>query len=515
MTLFPDIALTLPRTVIIETDGGRTELPGEEKTVWRDVTVGFDAERVTLTAQNTGVRFLSLRWEADLPDDCRFLGDAWERGYGDFEWRCFVFDRVMPWYCFALSGDTLAGFGVKTGPNAMCSFTCDPHGVTLRLDVRSGGAPVRLGGRRLPLCALVCAEYPSGDLFAAQQAFLRHLAVGAVFPARKVYGFNNWYYAYGESSREEILGNAAHLARLTKGLSNRPYMVIDDGWQQLRYDGYIGGPWRQGKKEFGDMKTLADEIAAMDVIPGVWYRPLQNRDPALTPELYLDPEEEILDPSRQQVLDYIAQDVKTLCDWGYKLIKYDYSTNDITCRWGPQMGADFCRDDVRFSDDTRTSAEIVKALYRTIYEAAKGRAEILGCNCVGHLGVGCMHMNRTGDDTSGRDFARTRRMGVNTLAFRMLQHGVLYDVDADCVGITAHIPWEKNEQWLKLLALSGTPLFVSVAPDLPTAEQNETIARYLAAASGPTELAVPLDVLNNTTPELWRIGAETVRFRFS
>ena len=513
MTLFPDIT-ALPRTVTIETDGGGMELRGEETAVWNGVRVGFSDGRVTLRAPGCGVTFITLRWEAALPDGCRFLGDAWERGYGELEWRGFVFDRIMPWYFFALSGETLAGYGVKTGPDAMCSFTCDPRGITLRIDARSGGSPVRPGEGTLTLCELVCAEYDAKDPFAAQQAFLRRLAVGAVFPAKKVYGFNNWYYAYGESSREEILANAAHLARLTKGLENRPFMVIDDGWQQLRYDGYIGGPWRRGKKEFGDMASLAREIAAMDVIPGIWYRPLQNRDPALADEMYRDRAEDLLDPSRQDVLDYIAQDVKTLCEWGYRLIKYDYSTNDITARWGPQMGADFCRGDVRFADGTKTTAQIVKALYRTIYEAAEGKAEILGCNCVGHLGVGYMHLNRTGDDTSGVDFARTRRMGVNTLAFRMPQHGVFYDVDADCVGITARIPWEKNEQWLKLLALSGTPLFVSVSPDLPTAEQNAVLARYLAVAAQKTDVTVPLDALNDATPARWRVGGETVCFRF-
>ncbi len=396
----------------------------------------------------------------------------------------------------------------------MCSFTCDPHGIALHMDVRSGGAPVRLNGRSLTLCETVCGEYDAADLFGSQRAFLRRLAEGAVFPAKKVYGFNNWYYAYGESSRREILGNAAHLSRLTEGLPNRPYMVIDDGWQQLRYDGYIGGPWRQGKREFGDMKSLADEMTAMDVIPGIWYRPLQNRDPALTEEMYRDRTEDLLDPSRPDVLELIAQDVKTLCGWGYRLIKYDYSTNDLTGRWGPQMGTDFCGRNIHFADETKTTAQIVKGLYRTIYEAAAGKAEILGCNCVGHLGVGYMHLNRTGDDTSGRDFARTRRMGVNTLAFRMPQHGVFYDVDADCVGITAHIPWKKNEQWLKLLSLSGTPLFVSVAPDLPTAEQNAVIAKYLAAASEQTDVAVPLDVLDTTTPERWLTAGEVLRYRF-
>ena len=38
--------------------------------------------------------------------------------------------------------------------------------------------------------------------------------------------------------------------------------------------------------------------------------------------------------------------------------------------------------------------------------------------------------NRTGDDTSGRIWERTRRMGVNTLAFRLPQHNAFYHIDA-------------------------------------------------------------------------------------
>ena len=54
-------------------------------------------------------------------------------------------------------------------------------------------------------------------------------------------------------------------------------------------------------------------------------------------------------------------------------------------------------------------------------------------------------------------------MGINTLVFRMCQHNSFYSVDADCVGITQHVDWNKNRQWLDVLSKSGTPLFVSIA----------------------------------------------------
>ncbi len=47
-------------------------------------------------------------------------------------------------------------------------------------------------------------------------------------------------------------------------------------------------------------------------------------------------------------------------------------------------------------------------------------------------------------------------MGVNTLAFRLPQHGTLFTLDADMAGITEDVPWELNRQWLDVLARSGT-----------------------------------------------------------
>lgn len=62
-----------------------------------------------------------------------------------------------------------------------------------------------------------------------------------------------------------------------------------------------------------------------------------------------------------------------------------------------------------------------------------------------------MHLNRTGDDTSGREWERTRKYGANALAFRMLHHEAFFLADADCIGIMGEIDWMENvtpEKWL-------------------------------------------------------------------
>ena len=43
--------------------------------------------RVTLTACEKPLMRIFLRWKTRIPQGVRVLGDHWERGYGDMEWR--------------------------------------------------------------------------------------------------------------------------------------------------------------------------------------------------------------------------------------------------------------------------------------------------------------------------------------------------------------------------------------------------------------------------------------------
>ena len=75
-------------------------------------------------------------------------------------------------------------------------------------------------------------------------------------------------------------------------------------------------------------------------------------------------------------------------------------------------------------------------LYRTIRTQLPGTPWCIGCNTIGHLAAGLVEAQRIGDDTSGREWSRTRKMGVNTLAFRMPQHNTFFAADPDCVPVT-------------------------------------------------------------------------------
>jgi alpha-galactosidase len=137
---------------------------------------------------------------------------------------------------------------------------------------------------------------------------------------------------------------------------------------------------------------------------------------------------------------------------------------------------------------------------------------IIGCNTFGHLAAGLVELQRTGDDTSGREFNRTRRMGVNTLAFRAPQHRAFFDLDADCAPITPQLPWDLASRWLDLVARSGTALFVSPDPKALNAVSKPAIQRAFALAAAPQTTAEPLDWMDTTTPGRWRIQGRTVEF---
>jgi alpha-galactosidase len=69
-----------------------------------------------------------------------------------------------------------------------------------------------------------------------------------------------------------------------------------------------------------------------------------------------------------------------------------------------------------------------------------------------------------------------------------------------------------NAQWLDLLARSGTPLFVSAAPDAIGPKQTEALKRAFALAAVTHPPAEPLDWLETTIPTRWRLDGRETRY---
>lgn len=499
------------------------ELTTETKTVtakWEnddynldDINVKLNQDNehlaIFLTAQTSKVKWIKLRWNnLSWDKNVRFLGDAWERGYGDMEWKGMNPNRFMPWYFCAKSEAKSVCYGVKVRPSAMCFWQVDSLGMTLFLDVRCGGSGVNLKGRVIKLADVIACEMRDCTSFEAMQEFCGQMCEDPILPKYPVYGSNNWYYAYGKSSESEILADCDYILNLTKDIENKPYMVIDDCWQEHhRLNEYNGGPWTKGNEKFPDVKALADKLVQKGVRPGIWVRLLLNEDENIKNEWRLS-HNNCIDPTNPEALNYIKEDIKRICNWGYTLIKHDFSTFDLFGKWGFQMSPLVTDDGWHFYDDSLTSAEVVKLLYKAILdasvEASNGEALILGCNTIGHLGAGYMHINRTGDDTSGVIWERTRFMGVNTLAFRLPQHGKFYEIDADCVGIDGGISWSMNKQWADVLAQSGTPLFISVRPNILDETEKQELHEILKVASKQEHHVIPVDWEETTCPEHWQ-----------
>ncbi len=482
---------------------------GEYRDTKVETAVNGNTLDLYITASADKPKFIELEWKFESGNDVFVLGDVWERSYGDLEFRKLADNgRYMPWYFIATNKTSSFCFGVKTQPNAFISFRYTSEGITALIDCRNGDCGVHLGGRKIHLATFIYKKYDSCEVFECLCDYCKLLCDNPILPEEKIYGGNNWYYAYGKSSYEEIISDAKVQVELAKGIDNKPFEVIDDCWQINSCE----GPWIPNEK-FGDMKKLAEEIKEIGARPGIWVRLLHNRDSSITDEMKIlhNGKRKYLDPTHPDVQALIKADIERIKGWGYELIKHDFTTFDLFGGWGKELDPNINEtDNKHFYDRTKTNAEIVLDLYRLIKDAC-GDMLIIGCNTVSHLCAGLVQINRIGNDTSGREWKATKENGVNTLAFRLAQNEAFYMCDADCVGILDdNIPWEKNGQWLHLLSYSNTPLFVSCNDNL-TDEQKADLSKAYKTFH-MTHKIKPVDIYENKTPSEWIIDGETVEY---
>jgi alpha-galactosidase len=453
---------------------------------------------ITVAATSANPTHVQLRWSVAVEPALLVLGDAWERSYGDLHWESLVPERVLPWYFFTAQRDSLHGYGVKTGAGALCFWQIDPQGISLWLNLCNGGSGVALADREL-LAATVVSRRGERDENAldAARAFCRVMC-DTPRPAPTIYGSNDWYYAYGRNTADQMERDAELMASLAPSGVPRPFTVIDDGWKN--------------KQAFPDMAELAAAIRSHNVRPGLWIRPLQADTEA--PSALLLPGARFgnnskrqadlaFDPTIPEAIEHVLAKVTQARVWGYELIKHDFSTYDLLGQWGFQMQAQPTLAGWSLHDRSQTNAEIIRGLYQAIRRAAGQHTLLIGCNTIGHLGAGIFDAQRTGDDVSGKIWERTRRMGVNTLAFRLPQHRTFFALDPDCVPITTEVPWSCNQQWLDVVARSGTVLLVSPQQAATGPEQLAAVRAAFQIATHGTE-TVATDWNSNTTPGQWQ-----------
>jgi len=523
--------LQLPDKVFIQSGAELLQLSSSDKIKWtvKDVEVLVKEVKnvlsVTVSSPTMLLENIQLHWSQKLSSKAKYLDDHWERTYGDVSWSATLATKKMPWYFLQYDGSSTHCFGVKTGAGSICYWNIKEDGLSLTMDTRSGGQGVQLGERNLLAAEIITTTSRSGERpFTTGQRFCNMMCEKPRLATLPVYGINDWYFAYGNSSADLIMQHTNLLADLATDNSNRPFSVIDAGWAKysplLPKDCCWQDDFSKPNENFKDMGKLAADIKKAGMRPGLWTRPLcgahDDAKQLILPSIpgRDDAKKPVLDPTIEENIERIKRNIAAYRDWGFELVKHDFTTFDMLGKWGFEMADTLTVSGWRFNDNSKTNAEIMLHLYRAIREAA-GSMYLIGCNTVSHLSAGIFEINRIGDDTSGNEWERTRKMGVNTLAFRGIQHNHFYAADADCVGLTNKVPWPKNEQWMQLLAESGTPLLISAQPDAVGAEQKAFIKKCFATAAKQLPVGEPLDWMESLTPSKWKLNGRVVNFDWS
>jgi alpha-galactosidase len=497
------------------------------KFAYKDIEVTIksngNAKGFYVSSPKQQLNAIRIKWAHNTPLNAKFLGDHWERSYGDLQWKSEFTGVKNPWYVIIHDAKNTACFGVKTGANSICWWALNKDSLELTLDTHSGGNGVLLGNRVLHAADIVTTESKDGETpFQTDHRFCGIMCERPRLPKQPVYGINDWYFAYGNNSFDLIKKTTAMMAELVTDFNNKPFSVVDAGWATysplLPGDGGWNDDFSKPNDKFKDMQLLGDEIKKLGMRPGLWMRPLcarhDDKASLLAPKIpgRDNPKNPVLDPTILENVERIKHNFDVYKQWGYEMVKHDFSTYDITGRWGFDMKEGITAPNWNFNDRSKTTAEIILDLYRAIREAAGDGIYIIGCNTLSHLSAGIFEVCRIGDDTSGNEWERTRKMGVNTLAFRLPQHNKFYAVDGDCVGLTTKIEWSRNKQWLDLLAQSGSPLFISAQPEAMGEAQKAAVKKAFADAARIQPLGEPLDWMANHEPVKWKLNNKIVTY---
>lgn len=466
----------------------------EEKAEWQscpikyDYQVQSDSAKITVYPSGSPVKFLKLRFNGDCLFVDKVYGDQIERA-GDtcyLEWRSVMPHRMMAWYFIVKGKDCYKGYGVKTGADCFAYWQIDARGITLFLNLCNGNNGTNL---QAPLLACEVVEYAGKvgeNAYSVHKNLCKKMCDCPVLPKSPIFGVNNWYWAYGNISKDGVLQETDYLMEMTDGVKNRPSMIIDDGWQLNRSfapHNYIGGPW-EANSQFKDMALTASLIKEKGAKPGIWFRPLLTigRVP-LEANFRSYANGIVLDPSHPYTLERVMADTSKIRGWGYEIIKHDFTTIDITGNAPLTSELHFTNlfnHDKPFYDNTKTTATIIKNLYKTIQKGA-GDADVIGCNTIGHLCAGIHSISRTGNDTSGRSFEWTRRFGVHSM-MRLPQNETFFLVDPDCAAFTERVDSKLNLDYLEACAITGMTTLASVTPHSLTKDELKQINRIYKIA---------------------------------
>lgn len=446
-----------------------------------DYIVSDNKAKVIVYPSGSPVKYLKFRFRGDFSQANGVFSDKFERAsmLMPLEWKLILAEHRMPWFFYVKDKDRMTCYGVKTGADCFAYWYLDPQGISLVLNLTCDSRGTDL---KEPLLACEVVELvgeEGEDAYLVASKFASIMCDKPVLPKTPVFGTNNWYWAYGDLSRDLILKEADYLKQMTDGVKNRPCLVIDDGWQYNRdtCPAGVGGPWEANSK-FNNMVELADRITERGINAGLWFRPLLTTEKTgagtvLKEEFTPGFGGYILDPSHPEVIEKVYNDTKKIREWGYAIIKHDFTSIDMSGNWNHQIDTPIIQSNRRFYDNTKTSATIIKNIYKTIQKGA-GDADVIGCNVYGHLSAGIHSMQRVGGDTSGKAFEITRAQGINSM-MRLPMNKKFFLIDPDCPAFTKKVDIETNLDFLEMCALTDCTTIASVTPGILNDKQMKRI----------------------------------------
>jgi alpha-galactosidase len=109
-----------PDRILALTEGDRLSLEKGAGGEWGQagvrITTEATTDRLAVHVTSEGpLRRVQLRWNLPVVEGLRVLGDHWERGYGDLEWRGLVPERPMPWFFLTHDGRRTHGTACGRG----------------------------------------------------------------------------------------------------------------------------------------------------------------------------------------------------------------------------------------------------------------------------------------------------------------------------------------------------------------------------------------------------------------
>jgi hypothetical protein len=297
--------------------------------------------------------------------------------------------------------------------------------------------------------------------------------------------WSSWYYYFSHVKEDDILRNAAAVARDYKPFGLE-YVLVEAGWQ-VAGDGVdpnpIGGNWTEPNEKFPHgMKWLADRIHDRGLKAGMTLMEFSQADEKFYnahPKWFLHDEEGnanlgdwygtyIADFSNPEVKKYLYDLYRTyLLNWGYDYIKLD-GENDTRDLWA--------KNRARAYNPTLDANTAWRDAFGLIRQALDSKPKVFlgACGPVYPTeAMGIAQSARLGDDVVGdgeEASFRGARTALDAIRRGYYTHNIAWYGDPDVLVVRPPLSDDEARTWTSILGLTGQHLMLS--DDMETLPEN-------------------------------------------